>query len=194
MDKHRLYLSAFINVVKARIEDEENKRYIKQNALYGVKLINTLPKAIDYEDLVNRFQLVSAIKETMGLLTPVEFVNVFPIDKDYDGYKYEMKDYFYTIDYMNSLDPDKPIGEEITKLLWEYQNFEITMFAIDAMSLMSDIRRYEQSSLMEEWAIEHGLETHTLHTDEKGKQYLMDKQGKTQKVTKPRPKHLKLVK
>lgn len=195
MDKHRLYLNAFINVVKARIQDEENKRYIKQNALYGVKLINTLPEPIDYDDMTNRFQLASAIKVVIGLLTPAEFMNVFPIEKEFDGHKYGVKDYFYTIEYINTLDKHKPIGEEISKFLWEYNNWEIRLFTVAIMGIMSDIRSYEgKPSLAEEWASMNGMPMYTKHTDHEGNEYLVDQQGRTQKFVRARPTHLKLVK
>lgn len=194
MSKYSLYLKAFIKVLQARIADENDRQLIIKNVLYGVKLINLLPKAKNYDEAVNNFQLASTIQRLMGLLTPSELVNIFPIDKDFQGQKYEMKDYFYTRDYINKLDQLKPLDENITEFLWEYQNLEITNFNVSIMCLMSDIRRFEgKTSIAEEWADMHGIQTFTMHTDKRGKQFLVDKQGKVQKVSKPRPKHLKLV-
>lgn len=194
MNKYALYLKAFIKAIKVYNVDKPNKDLVKKIAFYGTKVVKGMPKAVTYENTVDNFQFASAIKEIMGMLTPKEFVNLFPIEKDFKGYKHETKDYFYTRDYINTLEQDKQIGEEITKLLWEYQNWDVSSFAIKLMTLMSYIRRFEgKPSIAEEWARENGLETYKLHTDEKGKQFLMDKQGRTQKVTKPRPKHLKLV-
>lgn len=194
MSKYRLYLNAFKNVIYARIENKEDKQLLKQNVFFGVKLVNRLGEPRSYDEAANSFQLASAIEQVMGQLTPKEFMNIFPIDKDFKGHKWEMKDYFYTRDYINKLDQDKPIGEEITHFLWKYRNRDTERFVIELMGLMSAIRRFEgKLSLAEEWADKNNIKT--LHKDSKGKQYLFDKEtGKTVKVRRSRPKHLRLVK
>jgi hypothetical protein len=58
----------------------------------------------------------------MSQLTPREFMNIFPIDKTYDGERFECKDYFYTIKIVRALDQDAPIGDKLDDLLWEYMN------------------------------------------------------------------------
>ena len=68
---------------------------------------------------------------------------MFPIDKDYKGNKWGLKDYFYTRDYINGLEQDKPIGEEILKFLWEYQNKDITDFNVCCMEAMSNLRKLD---------------------------------------------------
>src|SRR5699024_10027662 len=123
-DKYPLYVKAFSRVIKARVNDEYNKQLIIRNIFYGVKLINSLPEAIIHDEAVSNFNFASAIKQIMGLVTPKEFMNIFPIDKDFKDYKYEMKDYFYTRDYINQLDQDKPIGDKVPEFTWEYQNIE----------------------------------------------------------------------
>lgn len=195
VDKYPIYEKAFSRVIKARQNDKHDRQLIIRNIFYGVKLINTLPKAASYDEAVSNFNFASAIKQIMGLVTPKEFMNIFPIDKDFKGYKYEMKDYFYTIDYINTLDQDKPIGDKVLEMTWEYQNMEIMHFTIAIMGFMSDIRRFEgKRSIMEEWADMNGVKTYTKHTDTQGKEFLFDKEtGKTMKVNKPRPKHLKVV-
>lgn len=195
MRNYDLYLKAFIKVMQSRIVDELDKELIKKSVFYGAKVVKGMPKATTYENAVGNFQFASAIKEFMGMLTPNEFVNIFPIEKDFKGHKYEMKDYFYTRDYINTLDQNEPIGEGITKFLWEYQNWDVTFFSIELMSLMSDIRRFEgKSSIAEEWAADNGIETFKRYQDNEGNEFLVNKQGKTQKLVKPRKKHLKLVK
>jgi|SRR5690625_762095 len=196
MSKSNLYINAFKNVIDSRIEDEANKRLIKQNVLFGVKVVNSLSKPISYDVAVNNFQLVSAIKAVMQTLTPSEFMNVFPIEKDFKGYKYEMKDYFYTIDYISKLDQDKPIGEEITEFLWEYSNEEINAFTLASIGLLSDIREFEgHKSIAEEWAEMNGVKMRRMYEDDQGKRFLLDSEtGKTMKVSKRRPKILRLIK
>lgn len=198
-NKHDLYMKAFSNTLHAYMADQEQdvKPFIKKMIVYGVKAVNTKKEseAITQEDAERDFQYVEIIKSFMGSLTPGEFENLFPIKKDYKGHKYECKDYFYTRDYIENLDQDKPIGEEITMFLWEYTNLEISMFTVNCMSYMSSLRKLAgEPSLMEEWAGIMGVKTYTMHTDPKGKQFLFDKEtGKTTSVKKARPRYLKLI-
>ena len=161
--------------------------------VYGVKEVNTKKdrESITQKEAESDFEYVGIIKSFMGSLTLVEFMELFPIDKDFKGHKYETKDYFYTRDYLKGLDPDKPLGKEIDELLWEYTNREIRMFNVRLIGSMSNLRRLAgQPDMMEEL----GLKTYTMHTDPKGKQFFLDKEiGKTTKVRKARPKYLKLI-
>lgn len=53
-----------------------------------------------------RFQLIDSIFSVLSCLTLQNFVTTFPIDKDYDGAKWECKDYFYTMDVLKKMDWD----------------------------------------------------------------------------------------
>lgn len=194
MNKYKLYLRALSKVINSRLEDEYNEQLIRKTIFYSVRIINMLPESKSYDEAISNYNIVTAVKQDMSGLTPKEFMNIFPIQKDFKGHKFEMKDYFYTIDYINSLDENEPIGDEITMFLMEYTNEDIFAFSIKMMTLMSDIRRFEgKPSLAEEWANENGLETYILHSDQHGNDFILDKHGRTKKVVKPKPKHLKAV-
>lgn len=199
-DKYILYLNAWENTLKEYQEnlDIENRTmYIQRLVFYGVKAINLTEKSnhITRKAAENNFQFGSIIKSLVGLLTPGEFMQVFPIAKEYKGQKRGMKDYFYTRDYINTLDPNEPIGEEQALMfLWEYTNWDITMFNVNLMGYMSDLRELEgYPSLAIEWAQMNGLGTHTMYQDHKGNDFIIN-DGKVLKSVKTRPKHLKLVK
>ena len=193
-DKYSLYLNAFQNVINARKEDESDKQLLKQNIFYLVKIINKKPKPEDYQEAYNDFQLHSALKQMIEQLTPNEFMNVFPVKKDYDGEKYGVKDYFYTMDYINSLERDEPIQNSLM-FLAEYHNDEIHALNVNMMMNLSYLRQMQgKPSLAAEWASDNDIETYTKHTDHEGNEFLLDEQGRTQKVNKPRPKHLRVVK
>jgi hypothetical protein len=151
--------------------------YIKKLIVYGIKAVNTKPepKTLTHEEAISDFQFATVILDLIGTLTPGEFMNLFPIEKEYKGHRWQMKDYFYTMDYIKGLDPLKPIGEDAINFIWEYTNWEITEFNIAIMGYMSNIRRLEgQPSLMEEWADMNGLKTYTMHTDQQGREFLFD--------------------
>lgn len=172
----------------------------KKLVWYGVKNINAssdiAKSSYDYKELKNRFELILGIKSLIGSLTPREFQTIFPIDKIYYGKKYGMKDYFYTRKYIEEIGKDKEIGEGVTKFLWEYSNRNVGSFEIESMSILSDIRRAEGGKgIMEEFMEEQGVTTHTLTEDGKGNEFLINNDtGEMEKVTKPRPTYLKLVK
>lgn len=202
--KHDLYFKAYYKIIieysKAYEEnpDKDLRDIIKKAIVYGVKTINTKedPEYIDLETAQNDFRFVSIIKDLMSMLTPKEFMHIYPIAKEYDGHKYGMKDYFYTRNYIESLDQDRPIGDEILNFLWEYHNWELTNFNIEVMEHISRIRRLEgKASLGEEFANVMGLKTYTMHTDPNGTQFMVDNEtGKTTKLSTPKAKYLKVVK
>lgn len=201
-NSHYLYFKAFRNSLKEYHEDagETDKRMISYKVIfYGVKAVNTLPEeeSITRKDAELNFQISSIVKNLVGTLTPKEFMQMFPIQKEFKGHKWQMKDYFYTKEYIQTLEANKPIRESEDPLmfLWEYTNWDITMFNLKLMRHMSDLRELDgHQSLAMEWAEMNGLKTYTSHTDPKGKEYLLDREkGKTIKVKKKYPRHLKLV-
>lgn len=172
------------------------KAAIKKLVYLGIKKIITRhePEFITQELADLYFQEIQVIISGMALLTPKEFMQVFPITKDFDGHKYGCKDYFYTRTYMNQLPQDEPVGKNINEFLWEYVNHDITKFMIKLMETADNLRRLEGlPSLAEQWAADNGIKTCSMHTDSKGCQFRIDR--KTGKTIKVRPKrHLHIVK
>jgi hypothetical protein len=200
-NKHEIYMRAYLESLTKILQEESGTlEYVKRTVFYGVKAIITRPRSeyITREEVEQRFKMINIIQDCMGLLTPREFMNIFPVTKEYDGHKWEIKDYFYTMNYINTLDSNVPIGtgDKILDFLWKYYNRDILMFCVESMICASDLRKLEgYPSLLEEWATENGIKTYSMHTDSKGNQFLLDREtGTTTKVSKPRPKHLKVVK
>lgn len=203
INKNDLYYRAYCRVLKdyKNNPEQDTKPVIKKVVFYGVKVANAL-KRYDIpisgktkEDAEYNFNFANSVMSFMALLTPAELIQIFNVDKDYDGDKYETKDYFYTKSYLERIGMDKPIGEEITTLLWEYCNSDIRMFNVNVISFMSDLKRLDgQPGIMEEWAADNGIRTVSTFTDSKGKQYQLDGEtGKTTRVKKPKPRYLKIV-
>lgn len=197
-DKHQMYRRAFDSTVKRYYENPgtDIKPVIKKLIVYGVKAVNTInSKSETLGAAPANFQFAQLIISFMSGLTPLEFMNLFPISKDFKGERWGTKDYFYTMNYIKTLNPDAPIGEEIFNFLWEYTNLEVTIFNVNYLGYISDLRRLEgKPSLMEEWASQNGITTYSLHESGKAKYLIDGRTGKTLKVKKARPKHLKIVK
>jgi hypothetical protein len=193
-DKLDLYLNALIAALPDAMDDD---KALERTIFYGVKYFGRAGKNTTLEDMERRFHITEAIMAYISLVTPRRFVEIFPINKEYDGKRWGTKDYFYTVDKIAEIGWDKPIGETtetVLDFLWDYNNWDITFFLVEFMSLMSDMRRAQgQPGIMEQWATENGIQTYTLHTTPDGEQFVMDSKGRTKPVREKRPKHLKLV-
>lgn len=203
----KLYSNAYINAVQCAIKemkevDNFHFRDVsldirKKIILFGVKNINATDlDMLDYDLLVGTFNSISMLNTIMGTLTPREFLTIFPIAKEYDGEKYQMKDYYYAQKFIEEFGMDKLIGEEAMQFHMEYYNREITSFVVQTMCVMSAIRRAEGGKgIAEEFFEKEGLPTYTMTEDIKGKQLLTNNQtGETQQVKKKRPRYLKVIK
>lgn len=193
---YNVYLNAFTNSVR-QYQETQSKDTIKKAVFYGVKIINLRekPKCLTRGIAENNFQFGSIVKDMIGLLTPKEFMEIFPITKDFRGHKRQVKDYFYTRDYINTLDSNKPIREngDPLEFLWEYTNWDISVFNVNLLGYMSDLRELDgYPSMAAEWCEMNGIKTYEMHQDHKGNNFII-KDGKVLKQIKKYPKYLKLV-
>jgi hypothetical protein len=202
MSKYDLYMNAYMRTINNFSPYKDNGTdTIKKAVFYGVKAINVKPRKeyLIEKEIVNEFNFISGVKALMSVLTPNEFMRVFPIEKEYKGHKWGMKDYFYTRDYINTLDPNKPIGpdDEILHFLWEYHNWEITEFVVASMECISNYNYlHGKPTFMDDFAEIMDVDTYTVYKDDKGNNFIVD-DGKTVKLEKPkprRPRHLKVIK
>lgn len=198
--KHELYKQAYTKLLNGYTENpnQDEAAIVNKLIVYGIKAIVTRPdpEIKTWEDSQYYFGFADGIIKLISVLTPSEFMNIFPIGKDYTGHKWEMKDYFYTRDYIRTLDPNKRLGENALGFLWEYMNDDINDFNVEVMGYVSDLRRMQgESSLMDEFAQIMGLKTYTKYTDEKGREFILDKEnGKTIRVKKAKSRtKLRLV-
>ena len=197
---HCLYKKAYYHTLeewhKAYEKSKDTKSYIKKLIIYGIKLMNTTIQDSEYispKDIEYNIKFADLIKNLMATISPKEFINLFPLDKNYNGDKYGMKDYFYSMEYIDKLDKNDPIGENIMEFLLEYQNSQITNFNLKVIKNISALRKFNgERSLAEEFADDVGITTYNLYTDDKGKQFVID--NKTGKTTLVKNNHLKIVK
>lgn len=201
--KGQIYINSLLNVYKKVLgirsfTVDDTKKLV----LYGVKYVNTqCDNEFNTVDDAERFHgLVMATHDVIGLLTPNQFVNVFPIEKKYNGYKYQSKDYFYTMNYLNSLERDKPIkdqsmdGGTVLGFLWEYCNMEVREFTVALMTSLSRLQRLNgEPTITDSLTKMLGVKSYTL-CESNGKQFLLDTNGKTQRLCKKTPRYLKLIK
>jgi len=197
--KHEVYERAYNRLLKKYAVDSgmDAKVTMKKLLFLGVKKLIARPERESFtrEEAESDFSEAQIIMAYMRLLTPKEFMQLFPVEKDFKGHKWHFKDYFYTQDYIRKLPQGEPIGDEVLHFMWEYTNWDITEFNVYVMGCISNLRRLEgKTSLAEEWANINGLKTYTMHKDSKGREFLFDKEtGKTTRVRR-KVKHIKVVK
>lgn len=82
------------------------------------------------------------VMEAIGRITPRELMQMFPVEKKYDGNRQDEKDYFYTMERLKEL--DKPIGQEedAACILWDYVNTTLDFFFISWMDSVDDLKIY----------------------------------------------------
>src|SRR5699024_950574 len=138
--KYPLYLRAYIRTLQKRIQEQgegkEDKNTLVKVVFYGIKTAVLMPKSTNYDESYAEFQSISALKDIIAKLTPNEFMNMFPVEKDFKGYKYGIKDYYSSMKYVNTLELNKPIGDNVLMFLGEYMNKDIhELFVRSVISL-----------------------------------------------------------
>lgn len=95
-------------------------------------------------EIESRYQELKQVMETIGRLTPTELLQMYPVDKKYDGKRWGEKDYFYTMDRLRYLPADKPIGDahDVACLLWDYQNWDLTELLLQWQNVLGDLHIY----------------------------------------------------
>lgn len=148
------------------------------------------PKTLEQNQY--RFQLIDSIFGVLGCLTLRNFVNTFPIDKSYDGTKWEEKDYFSTMEVLSEMDGDTPIGrDKLSELLWDYDNEDLRHAYIEFTTAMSAMYKAQTGKgIAETWLDDLGIPT---YTEDRETGIMINKQTgdimKTRKVS-----HIQVVK
>lgn len=190
------YLNAAVDLAH-RQNDQDEKEFSKKFIFLMTKaLASRIERKISYEDSQSLLNVMLSITDMMAGLTPMEFMQVFPIPKEYDGNKYGVKDYFSTMEYVRGFPQDGPIGQEdILGFLMEYYNPDVLKFNVRMVSVISDIREMEgQMRVAEEFAAENGIPTYSFYEKEG---IMVNRQtGEVTKVHRPKtriPKYMRVV-
>lgn len=124
----------------------KNRTIDKQKTLfYGVKyLIKSNPddKSAGLTGVLVLLEDFNFIKSLMSTLKYKEFINIFPIEKEYDGRKWECKDYYTTIEYLEDKNLDDIIGDDIDEFLNYYWNNDILHFNVKQFMTFDRIQKY----------------------------------------------------
>lgn len=140
------------------VDFEQHKKMI----FWGIKAMSDKEKTRTLEEARGRFCAMDMVMGWIGALTPRQVMTLFPISKKYDGNRFGIKDYFFTLNACEKHGLDRKIGDTFD-FLWSYVNRDTTDFLVEMMSVTSSIRRFEgQPGLLEEFAANNGLKTYQM--------------------------------
>lgn len=137
------------------------------------------------ESVKGEFGVIEIIGNMVGLLTPREFMQMFPIEKEFDGEKYECKDYFYTVNYIEEFGIDTIIGDKASEFLMEYWNWDVNEYMVYWMSVVNRMHMLQGGKdILIEFMEEQGVQPRTLHQE--GDYMVDDETGERFKIKKPK--------
>ena len=144
-----LYCDAMLRTME-RIKEAPADKQAKLRAIfYGVKLIGvTDNQNLTEEEAERRFWMINSIQAMMKAITPIELLQMFPVKKAYDGQRGGYKDYFFTMDVLRRHGLDKPLGEAVNEILWDYMNRSIMDFVVASLAVMDELRRHNGEKSM----------------------------------------------
>ena len=209
--RSELYLKAFLRKLDIISKTDELLQGTELMAavFLGVKAFTSArcrekQKSIELAKV--RFNKLEIIKSLITLMTPRQFMNTFPATKEYDGARYQTKDYFFTMEMISTFNMDEPIGDKIDDFLWDYRNRDTDLFQLEIFRALSDLARAKGlPTPMEKFSAEKDI--HLYYEDKKHKEitgpihiekfdddyYYNDFEATTVPFKKPLPDYLKLV-
>lgn len=110
--------------------------------------------------------------------TPRQLMRLFPVSKQYDGARWQSKDYFTTMRMIHSHGIDNPISDAVS-FLWDYVNPHTSAFLAGFFCAVDRARRAGGSpGLMESFAQQTGVQLHTYRpVTLGGRPYMQDMQS-----------------
>lgn len=184
MDKVKLYHMALAKCLAKGISTEDEKlRAFYYLSKYIVCKGNKCDSKSD-------FNLTLLDESFLKGVSTKRFIQFFPIRKRYDGAKYEVKDYYSTIEAVKR---HGDTIQDVYEFLWDYFNTHISFYVVRKTCLMSSIREVETGqSLFEDL----GMKPMYLREFEGKKVMYNPETQKTLPVkeNRKRPKWIKLIK
>ena len=139
---------------------------------------------------------MSFLLDMFGVMTPRQVMQLFPITKTYDGERWGMKDYYFTMEAARQIGLDEVIGEtKAPEFLMAYEHWDINRFMVTFMLVVSQMRVLQGGKdIMEEFLEGQGVATYNY--DEEAGTLTNRQTGEVMKVKKPKtriPKYMKVI-
>ncbi len=136
------------------------------------------------------FDTIEFVSHVLQYFTPCEFMQMFPVRKDYDGHKYGAKDYFSTMKAIKEIGLHEKLGDSVEHFLFAYCNDDIDDYMVTWMGIVNRMHQLHGGrDILVEFMEEQGVYPQTFHKengylvdDETGEKFELQKP--TQKVKK----------
>lgn len=207
---HDMWCRQYYNTVtsifgKYRKIDDWSQDELMKAALCGVKYMNSVIKIEAVTHRVdNTYQTTFQAKQTafklidalFGIISRIKLKNliqIFPIDKEYDGDKWGCKDYFFTMDVLRERGLDNAVGRDgVIDLLWDYENRELRKVTVFYMSCMSAMyQRQTGVSFMDKFCEDNNIDSYSV--DRENGIIVNNQTGKIAKLSN-KPSFMQIVK
>ena len=204
--KDEIIRDAFLRTAYASLSKAFNDRVMVvdrselKKAVYGfVRSLNM----VDCGDADSKYKIYESILDIMGAMTPSEFMETFPVTKDFNGHKYGAKDYFSVMEGIKSQYPlDKPImfdgddaHETMFMFLMNYSNVHTDELTISIMMNIGDMHKKKTGrDMLDDFMLSQGkepLKKHYLVKKSNGKEFLVDEDGNEEPVRRKRPRWMR---
>ena len=159
----------------------------------GVRYVNTyeLTPSSTEEELRDLLTIIDVINILFASQPLSVIMNLYPIDKYYDGQKFQCKDYFTTMDYLKGMDASKPVSD-VEGFLWSYYNSELMRYGIKQVLVLDELlKRSGRKTLAE--AFSEAFDVPTYHYDKKKQTMTNNRTGEVFQVKKSAPSYLKVI-
>lgn len=143
---------------------------------------------IDKEDIQAREVLIQMAEYELKHFTFRDLVNMFPIDKCYDGDKWGWKDYYFTIKYIEEHGGMDAYIENPFEMVFDYQNDHIREFGVAWLGFMNDNMRDKTGIDM----FQGFFNPESYPQDSQGNLIGVDSKGKVHKISNPKDDRPKL--
>ena len=178
------------------ISDIMNKHgELKKLIFLSIKSRIKSKEEISLENAEQLYSEYSSIFSLIGMVTIHELMQMFPISKTYDGDKYEVKDYFYTMDILKNKKLNEPIGDNAFEFLMEYENDDIRLLCVNFMMILGKLRILQGGrDPLEEFFSEQGVPSYRYY--EKEGIMINQETKEVSKICKPTPrvpKYMKII-
>lgn len=207
---HDMWCRQYHNAVTSVFEkhskiDDWSQDELMKVALCGGKYINY---AIDidatnhrldsayqtpFEVKQNAFNMIDALYSIIGRIKLKNLIKIFPIDKDYDGAKWECKDYFFTMDVLREKGLDNAVGRDsVFDLLWDYENRELRKLTVFYMSCTSAMyQRQTGMTFMDKFCEDNNIDSYSV--DRENGIMVNNQTGKSAKLSN-KPSFMQVIK
>lgn len=110
------------------------------------------------------FNLMDALLGIIGRIKLNNLIKIFPVEKNYDGDKWDCKDYFFTMDVLKEKGFDNAVGrDEVFDLMWDYMNKDLREVTVFFMSCMSAMYKHQTGvGIAEKFCEDNGIGTYTI--------------------------------